>query len=271
GIVAVVTNVSVDHAEIIGPTLADIAIEKAGIVKPGATLVLGERSPELAPVFLDTPAGQVWARFDDFDLLDNRVAHGGRLLDLRTPAAAYHDMFLGLHGPYQGENAAVALAAAEAFFAQPLSEEVVAEAFAAVRSPGRMEVVGRKPLTIIDGAHNPAGAHALAAALDEEFGAVDGRVVLIGLLSGRDPDEMLEPLLEPGDTRLVVACAPPSPRAMAPLEIVGAATRLGVAAVAAREPAEALRLARQAVGEEELLLVTGSLYLVGALRSLVRG
>ena len=270
GTVAVVTNVSLDHAEIIGPTLADIATEKAGIVKPGATLVLGERDEALEAIFTRTPAGQIWRRDDDFEVLDSRVAHGGRLLQVRTPGATYEDLFLALHGRYQGENAAIALAAAEAFFGQPLSDEVVAEAFATVQSPGRMEVMGRRPLTIIDGAHNPAGVAALAEALDEEFGAVGGRVVLVGLLRGREPDEMLEPLLARGDTRLVVACAPPSPRSMAPLEIVGAATRLGVPAVAARQPADALRAAREAATPDDLLLITGSLYLVGAIRPLVR-
>src|SRR4051794_2028063 len=109
GAVAVVTNVELDHAEVIGPTRADIATEKAGIVKPGAVFVLGETDPALLPIFRDTPAGQLWLRGEEFACEGNDIAVGGRLLDLRTPGARYEDVFLPLHGDYQGENAAVAL------------------------------------------------------------------------------------------------------------------------------------------------------------------
>lgn len=271
GTVAVVTNVSLDHAEIIGPTLVDIAKEKSGIVKPGATLVLGERDPLLEGIFLDTPAGQVWRRHEDFAVLDNRVAHGGRLLDLRTPGRDYPEVFLALHGRYQGSNAVVALAAAEAFFGEPLSDDVVAEAFALVETPGRMEIVGRQPLTILDGAHNPAGAQALAEGLEEEFGAVPSQVILAGFLNGRDPDEMIEALTAWRSTTLIVAVPPPSPRAMPPEEVVAAAARRGIEAEAARDLAIALQRVRAAAAPDDLLLITGSLYLVGAIRPLVRG
>src|SRR3954447_2211230 len=120
GQVAVVTNVSLDHAETIGPTLADIATEKAGIVKPSSTLVLGETEPALAQIFRAAPAAQVWERDRDFGCESNHLAHGGRLVDLRTPGADYSDVYLPLHGAHQGDNAAIALAAAEAFFGAPL-------------------------------------------------------------------------------------------------------------------------------------------------------
>ena len=116
GAVAVVTNVALDHAELIGPTLVDVAKEKAGIVKPDATLVLGETEPELAAIFRDGPAATVWMRDVDFGCVENGLAHGGRLVTLRTPGHEYADVFLPLHGAHQGDNAAVALAAAEAFF-----------------------------------------------------------------------------------------------------------------------------------------------------------
>src|SRR5436309_8144948 len=153
GQVAVVTNVSLDHAETIGPTLVDIATEKAGIVKPDSTLVLGETEPALADIFRAAGAAEVWERDVDFGCEANRLAHGGRLVDLRTPGARYDDVYLPLHGAHQGDNAAVALAAAEAFFGAPLDPEVVQGAFAGVRVPGRLEVVGRQPLVVLDGAH----------------------------------------------------------------------------------------------------------------------
>src|SRR5881275_2144167 len=107
GQVAVVTNISLDHAETIGPTLVDIATEKAGIVKPGSTLVLGETDPELAGIFRAGATADIVERDRDFGCEANRLAHGGRLLDLRTPGASYDDVYIPLHGAHQGENAAI--------------------------------------------------------------------------------------------------------------------------------------------------------------------
>ncbi|MGH9073221.1 MAG: bifunctional folylpolyglutamate synthase/dihydrofolate synthase, partial [Acidimicrobiales bacterium] len=222
GRVAVVTNVSPDHLDVIGPTLADIAREKAGIVKPGATLVLGETAPDLAAIFRGAAsaagADWTWERDTDFGCEVNQPAHGGRLLDLRTPGARYPGVYLALHGAHQGDNAACALMAAEAFFGAPLHRDVVEEGFATATSPGRMEVVGRQPLCLLDGAHNPAGARAAGATLAEEFAAAGRRVVVMGVLRGRDPAEMLAGL-SPAGLAHVVACRPPSPRALPPAEV----------------------------------------------------
>ena len=269
GQVAVVTNVSLDHQEVIGPTRADIAKEKAGIVKPGSTLVLGETDPELVPHFLAVEAMEVWRRDDDFGCVRNQLALGGRLLELRTPGASYDDVVLPVHGAHQGDNAAIALAAAEAFFGSALDRTVVDEAFAAVRLPGRLEIVGRQPLVVLDGAHNPSGARALAGALDEAFGA-SGRVLVVGVLRGRDPTEMLLALDAPR-ARLVVACPPPSPRALPPEELAAAARDLGVAAEVAGSVGEAVTRARKVAEPSEMVLITGSLYVVGTARAALRG
>ncbi|MDQ4089391.1 MAG: Mur ligase family protein, partial [Actinomycetota bacterium] len=219
GQVAVLTNVSLDHAETIGPHLTDIATEKAGIVKPGATFVLAESNPALRAIFEAAGASELWVKGTEFRCGGNRLAHDGRVVDLYTAGAAYEGVYLPVHGPYQGDNAAVALAAVEAFFGAPLAPEVVAEAFASLQLPGRLEVVNRHPVTVLDGAHNPAGALAATAALDEAFGpAVTGRVLVIGMLQGRDPIEMLQ-CFDAGRARLVVACPPPSPRALPPAEV----------------------------------------------------
>jgi dihydrofolate synthase/folylpolyglutamate synthase len=270
GDVAVVTNVSLDHAETIGPHLTDIAREKAGIVEAGATLVLGETDPELAAIFHAAGAGAVWERDVDFGCAANRLAYEGRLVELWTPAARYHDVYLPVHGSFQGENASIAVAAAEAFFGSPLSDEVVAEAMAAVRLPGRLEVVARNPLCVLDGAHNPAGARASAVAVDETFAGVAGRILVVGLLQGRDPAEMLA-ALGVADTRLVVACPPPSPRALPPEEVAAAAEGLGVAAEVTDSVAEAAALALGLATPDELVLVSGSLYVVGAARAALTG
>jgi dihydrofolate synthase/folylpolyglutamate synthase len=266
GQVAVVTNVSLDHAETIGPTLADIATEKAGIVKPGSTLVLGETDPPLAAIFRAAGAAEVWERDSDFGCEANRLAHGGRLLDLRTPGARYADVYLPLHGAHQGENAAIALAAAEAFFGVPLDTDVVEEAFAGVRVPGRLEVVSHQPLVVLDGAHNPAGAAAAAEAVGEAFGGAAGRVLVVGLLQGKDPLEMLEAMQARG-ARALVACPAPSPRTLPPADVAAAARSLGVESETAGSVPEALARALAIAAPDDLVLVSGSLYVVGAARA----
>jgi dihydrofolate synthase/folylpolyglutamate synthase len=267
GAVAVLTNVSLDHAETIGPGLEDIAYEKVGIVKPGSTFVLAETSPALRHVFADTDANETWIRGPHFRCGGNGLAHEGRIVDLYTPGAAYEGVHLPVHGAYQGDNAAVAVAAVEAFFGSPLTPEVVADAFAGLRLPGRLEVVSRHPLCLLDGAHNPAGALAATEAVDEAFGpVVSGRILVIGLLQGRDPIEMLQ-CFDAGRARLVVACPPPSPRAMPAAEVADAARALGTDAEETDSVAEAVATALALAGEQDLVHVTGSLYVVGAARA----
>ncbi len=263
--VAVVTNIGLDHVEFLGPTRADVAGEKAGIVKPGSTLVLGEQDPNLRPIFERERPAELWLAGRDYECTRNELAVGGRILDLRTPAAAYEDVFLDLHGSYQGDNFAAALAASEAFFGAPLDDRLVRDAAATVRSPGRLEIVGHDPLLVLDGAKNLEGAECSAAAVREEFGA-RSVILVVGMLYGKDPEAMLR-ALGAGRSRLVVACPPPSPRAQPAATLVAAALRLGVGAVEAESVAEALQVAIDAAGPDDLILVTGSLYTVGSARA----
>lgn len=265
GAVAVVTNIGLDHTEFLGTSRSSIAYEKAGIVKPGSTLVLGEADPALYPVFEAEAPSQLWWAGRDFAVESNQLAVGGRLLDLRTPEARYEGLFLDLHGRHQGANFADALAAAEAFFAAPIEEPLVAEAAASLRSPGRLEVVGRQPLVLLDGAKNIEGARSLASALDD-FGEVASMIFVVGMLEGKDPAEMLRAL---GATRsrLVVTCPPPSPRAQAPAKIAAAAAGLGCSTAEAGSVQEALEVALAAADPEDMVVVTGSLYVVGAARA----
>ena len=122
---------------------------------------------------------EIWLRDRDFRVTENRLAHGGRYIGLQTPGARYTDLLLSLHGAHQADNAAIALAAAECFLG-PIDEKVVHNAFARVESPGRLELVHREPLVVLDGAHNVAGAEALRAALDDEFPPA-ARTFVIGL------------------------------------------------------------------------------------------
>jgi len=270
GAVAVVTNVGLDHTEVIGPTRAEIAQEKAGIVKPGATLVLGETAPALASPFLARCPGQIWRRDEDFGVRASRVAHGGRVLDLWAPGARLSEVFLPLYGAHQADNAAASLAAAQGFFgARTLDADVATEALAAVCVPGRCEVMRREPLVLLDGAHNPDGARALRVTLAEDFGGLVPDVYVVGFTGEKDPAEMLTALgVQPGlRSSRVVCCRPPHPRGLVPDTVAEAARSLGLEAVVVEDVAEAVRVALGSAGDDDCVLVTGSLYVVGEARS----
>jgi dihydrofolate synthase/folylpolyglutamate synthase len=272
GDVAVVTNISFDHTEVLGPTLEDIARDKSGIFKEGSRVVIGETDPTLVALLRESArsagASEVWARDQDFACTANRLAVGGRLIDVRTPGGAYGELLVPLHGAHQGDNASCALAAVEAFFGSALEEDAVEQAFAAVRVPGRLEVIGRHPLVVVDGAHNVAGMIVLARSLVEEFTVEGEAQAVVGMLSGRDPAAMLEALLTAG-IRSVVACAPHSPRAL-PAEVVAeAAASLGMDVSVATSPSEAVGLAIGRAGPDDRIVVCGSLYVVADARRLL--
>ena len=143
------------------------------------------------------------------------------------------------------------------------------EAFAGVRVDGRLEVVGRRPLCVVDGAHNAAGMGSLAAAVVDEF-AVDGpKIAVVGMLTGRDPAAMLAPLVAAG-FGTVVACAPDSPRAMSATDVADAARGLGLTAEVAGSVAEAVGRGRSLVPDDGLLAAAGSLYVAADARVLFR-
>lgn len=269
GVVAVLTNIGHDHTDGVGDWRHRIAEEKAGIVKPGATFVLGELDPALEPVFQATPAREIWRRGDDFACVANRLAVGGRLVDLRTPGASYDDVFLALHGGHQGDNASVALAAAEAFFGRPLEDQLVREAFAGVRNPGRFEVIARDPLLVLDGAHNVDGARAAAATLAEGFTVGGVTRLVAGVLQGRAPRELLE-VLGGASVVEVICCTPDSPRALPAEALADEVRALGGVARVVPDVGAALTAALEASGPADAVLVAGSLYTVGAARAACR-
>jgi dihydrofolate synthase / folylpolyglutamate synthase len=266
GRVCVVTNVELDHMEYAGPTRADIAREKAGIVKAGSHLILGETDPELRPIFLAAGAAEAWERDDDFGCSGNELALGGRLLDLYTPYGGHGQVFLSLHGRHQGDNAACAVAAVEAFFGAQLHEDVLDEGLGAVRWPGRFEVLGHQPLVIVDGAHNPAGAESAADVFEEDFDPVGSKLLVVGLLDGRDPTQVLGALRADSFTT-VLCCRPASPRAMAATDVARAAREVGCDdVVVVEDVARACDAALARADADDALLVTGSLYVVGEAR-----
>jgi dihydrofolate synthase/folylpolyglutamate synthase len=273
GQVVVATNVGKDHTDATGDWRRRIATEKAGIVKSGSTLVLGETDPELVPIFEAEGPDEVWLRERDFGCLTDRIAIGGHVVDLRTPNGVLEDVFLPLHGAHQTTNAACAVAAVEAFFGRALHPEVVADAFAALRLPGRFEVLHRAPLLVLDGAHNPDGARAASATLADEFVVTGTRTWVLGLLAGRDLDEMLDAFDVRDDDR-VVACTPDSPRAVPAADLAAVAAARGIAAEVVPGVADAVESAWASTaantGDRGLTIVTGSLYTVGAARTACR-
>lgn len=266
--VAVITNVGSDHLEIIGPTTKDVAMEKVGIVKPGSTLVMGELGSELDELVAESArergAGAIWRAGRDLSCRANNLALGGRLLDLITPDASYLDVFLSLHGAHQGVNALLGLGAVEAFFGRPMEDGLVRRALGDLRVPGRFEIVGRRPLVVVDGAHNPPGAASAVATLGD-FHA-EGFLLVVGMNRGRSAHEMLE-ALEVARARVVVVCEPDSQRAMPADEIAEVAAALGVETVVVPRVGDAVRRAIALARPEEAILVTGSLYLVGEARA----
>ncbi|HNJ97254.1 MAG TPA: folylpolyglutamate synthase/dihydrofolate synthase family protein [Ilumatobacteraceae bacterium] len=268
--VAVLTNIGIDHTEYAGPTKRHIAIEKSGIVKPSSAVVIGETDPELAAIFANAGGASSLRRPDDFDVLENQLALGGRMIDLRTPTTVYPDVFVPLHGRHQGDNAVVALTAAETFFASPIDGELVTEGFSQVVMPGRFEVMGHQPLVIIDGAHNAPGADTCASVFFEDFDPAGRRILVVGCLQGRDPREMLS-ALRADEFDLVVTCTAPSSRGMDAGELTAAARAMGCDdVIQIDELHRAIDRVLANTDADDAVLITGSLYVVGAARPYLR-
>jgi dihydrofolate synthase/folylpolyglutamate synthase len=259
--VAVVTNIGTDHTDQVGEWRRKIAEEKAGIIKPNSTLVLGETDIELRDLFLGENPAKLYDRGVDFGIDANEVAVGGRALDLRTPFGSHEQVFLSLHGRHQGDNAALALIAAEAFFDGPLGTEIIEEAFGQVSIPGRIEIIGRTPLVIIDGGHTPEAAAALADALATDFAGTNRRIFVIGMLGPRDHLEVLEELgIGAGD--LVIAVPAPSPRSLAVADLVDAARSLSADVETAPDATDAVRRAVAVSLDDDVVIVTGTFYIL---------
>ena len=174
-----------------------------------------------------------------------------------------------LHGPHQGDNAACALAAAEAFFGRHLDARTVRDAFAVVEVPGRFEVVRRRPFVVLDGAHNAEGARAARATIEDDFAGRSPDILVVGFTGNRDAATMLR-VLDASQSRLVLACKPPSPRGLDPAVVAATAAAMGVRAEVVPSAGEAARRALEEAGEDEFVLVTGSLHVVGEARAALR-
>jgi dihydrofolate synthase/folylpolyglutamate synthase len=286
--VAVVTPVGVDHARLLGDTPAEVAVEKAGIIKPGSIAVLAQQDVEVAEVLLRraVEVGATVAREGlEFGVDHRAPGVGGQLLSIRGLQATYDDVFLPLYGAHQAHNAACAVAAVEAFaggagLPDGLDPEVVRSAFAEVTSPGRLEILRRSPTVMIDAAHNPHGARAAAEAVQEEF-AFSPLIGVMGVMADKDVAGVLEAF--EGVLAMVVCTQNSTPRSMPAEELAAVARGIygtdRVEVVPRLDDAleRAIELAEQGIDAGDVgfgsggVLVTGSVITSGEARTLLAG
>jgi dihydrofolate synthase/folylpolyglutamate synthase len=270
GDVAVFTPISIDHADRLGDTLAAIAKTKAGIIKPGAIVLSSTQSAE-AFEQLEVRAAEVAEKMTaygvGFEVLSSEPNILGQTVSIRTLAGEYNDLNLPVHGFYQAQNAALAVAAVEAFLGggdQRIMDDVVRAAFADFSSPGRLQVVGREPLTILDAAHNPEGAKSLAKALKDDFGSPYA-IGVVSILAEKDARALLEELDDSFVEFVITQSA--SPRAIPAEELAVLARevfgedRVRVQSNPQWAMAEAILMLP--AGQAGAIVATGSITLVG--------
>ena len=283
GQVSIITPIGIDHARYLGDRPEIIAVEKAGIIKPGSHVVVAEQEDAVMDVLMRraVDVGAIALREGvDFGVNHRATAVGGQQIDLQGVASAYSDIFLPLHGAHQAHNAAYALAAVEAFTGtKELDPDLVREAFAQVTSPGRLEVVRRSPTVLLDAAHNPHGAEATVEAVQDAF-TFSPLIGVVGVMADKDVEEMLrrfEPVMAE-----IVCTQNSTPRSMPAAELAEMAEDIFGAERVILVPRlddaieRAVAMADSAEGNEDAIgsggvLITGSVITVGEARVLFGG
>ena len=276
--VSVITPIGLDHMEYLGNTITEIAATKAGIIKEQGFVVLAQQTPEAAVELLRRAAevGADVAREGLEYSIDSRaIAVGGQLISITGLRGHYDEIFLPLHGKHQASNAAAALIAVEAFFGeQDLDIDAVRAGFANVTSPGRCEVIHRDPTIILDAAHNPHGAKAIAETMQTEF-TFDDVTGIVALMADKDALGILQ-ALEPVMNQIIVTTNS-SERSMNVVDLTRLATQVfGADRVFAEDTLQAAidRATKDAIrplSDESLaILITGSVVTVGEARTVVR-
>ncbi|MET0303734.1 MAG: folylpolyglutamate synthase/dihydrofolate synthase family protein [Microbacteriaceae bacterium] len=268
GDVAVFTPIDIDHVDRLGQTVADIAAVKAGIIKDGAAVVSARQQPAAEAVLRAAAAAKgatIAFEGDGFALAAQRLAVGGQLISVRGLAGVYEDEYLPLYGAHQGFNAALAIAAVESLVGgatQPIAQDVISEGLSQVLSPGRLQLVGVAPTVVVDAAHNPHGAHALAAALREAFDFDEWGVVL-GALDDKDAAGIVAELAPV--VAHVFATAPDSERAADPESLADLAEAAGLSTTVHPDAGSAAEAAREwaAASDRRAVVVAGSVVLAG--------
>jgi len=274
--VAVLTPIAMDHAEILGDTIREIARTKAGIVKPASRVVSAHQSDDaMEEILRATELSEATLRVlgRDFYLMSVEQAVGGQVLSVSGIAGEYRSLTLPLFGEHQADNAAVAIAAVESFLGNgetPLGFEVVGDGILLSSSPGRLQVIDHQPTVIIDAAHNPHGAEALCRALMGSF-AFPRLVCVVGILQEKDVIGIIE-ALDPVVDHFVVTQSQ-SDRAISVSDLADAVSAIaGPDRVDSRANVEsALERAKEIAGVEGGVIVTGSITLIGEVRGGITG
>jgi dihydrofolate synthase / folylpolyglutamate synthase len=267
--VAVITNIELDHTDFAGPSRRHIASEKAGIIRREATLILGETDPELLPIFHAQHPRQLLRLGAEIGATKRRRTKVGSTIDLTTPWGVHRSVPVNLLGAHQCSNAALAVAAAEAFLDSPIDTATVNLAMGGVRMPGRAELLrAAAPVIVVDGAHNHAGARALRDTVDEYFPSVRRRVLVCASSGNRDPADFLHGI-GACDFDVVIATEAGSPRSAAAESIAAAVRPTCAGVITQTDVGQALRSAVSFAGADGLVVVAGSLYLVSAARAAV--
>jgi len=276
--VSVIMPIGLDHTEYLGETLTEIAQTKAGIIKEGGFVVLAQQEPECAVELLKQAAlvgADVAREGIEYSVISRSIAVGGQLLTIQGAKDVYTDIFIPLHGKHQASNAAAALVAVEAFFGdQELDIEAVRAGFANVTSPGRCEVVHRDPTIILDAAHNPHGASALADTIQSEF-TFDDVIGIFAPMGDKDVRGILLELEQVMD--LIIVTANSSLRAMkvGELELI-AAEIFGIDRVFSADSLteaidKAIKDSIRPLSEDTVgILITGSVVTAGQARTILR-
>jgi len=277
--VSVLMPIGLDHMEYLGETIEEIARTKSGIIKPESHVVLAAQEPEVARILLEEVVEKSAIPYREgleFALTKRDIAVGGQLISVRGVHSQYTDIYLPLHGAHQAANAAVAIATVEVFVGVALDEELVRAAFASVSSPGRLEILHRDPTVIIDAAHNPHGATALADTIRNEFD-FESIFCVLGILGEKDVKGVLK-ALEPVVDRLIVTKSD-SPRALPVAELFAEAVQvfgndrvfkeddLNSAITYAMEQATLINQVSDGVSA---VLITGSVVTAGSAREILR-
>ena len=277
--VSVIMPINLDHTEYLGETLTEIAQTKAGIIKESGFVVLAQQEPEAAKELLKRAAAMgadVAREGVEYSVLSRSLAVGGQLLTIQSSSDTYEDIFLPLHGKHQASNAAAALVAVEAFFGdQELDIEAVRAGFANVTSPGRCEVVHRDPTIILDAAHNPHGAAAIAETVQSEF-TFDEVIGVVAPMGDKDIHGILLELEQVMDSVIVTRNSSSRSTPVDKLEKI-AIEIFGADRVFSDESLEkaldrAVKDTVRPLSEDSVgILVTGSVVTVGEARSYLRG
>jgi dihydrofolate synthase/folylpolyglutamate synthase len=276
--VSVIMPIGLDHMEYLGNTIAEIATTKAGIIKEQGFVVLAQQEPEAAVELLRRAAevGADVAREGLEYSIDSRaIAVGGQLISITGLRGHYDDIFLPLHGKHQASNAAAALIAVEAFFGeQDLDIDAVRAGFANVTSPGRCEIIHRDPTIILDAAHNPHGAKAIAETIQSEF-TFDDVTGIVALMADKDALGILQ-ALEPIMNQIIVTTNSAA-RSMPVSDLEALATqvfgadRVFAQLTLADAIEKAIKDSVRPLSDESLaILITGSVVTVGEARTAVR-